>query len=45
MADMTSEDWAELERLCRKAMYDSSTTEESKDILLGVSIYASREVS
>lgn len=42
MADMTSADWAELDRLCRKAMYDSFTTEKSKDVLLGVSMYASR---
>lgn len=40
--NMTAHEWAELDRLCRKAMYDSTTTAESKDVLLGVSFYASR---
>jgi len=40
--DMTTRDWAELDRLCRKAAWDSTSTEQSKEILLNVSAYASR---
>jgi len=40
--DMTIQDWAELDRLCRKAAWDSTSTEQSKEILLNVSAYASR---
>lgn len=40
--DMTPQEWAELDRLCRKAAWDSTTTEQSKEILLNVSAYASR---
>lgn len=39
---MTEADWQELDRLCRKAQYDPSTSEKSADVLSGVSIYASR---
>ena len=43
MADrMTEAEWRELDRLARKARFDPSTSEESADVLLGVSLYASR---
>lgn len=43
MADsMTEAEWRELDRLCRKAQYDPTTSEQSADVLNGVSIYASR---
>jgi len=40
--DMTSQEWAELELLARKAAWDSTSTEQSKEILLNVASYSSR---
>lgn len=39
---MTEAEWRELDRLARRARFDPTTSENSADILAGVSAYASR---
>lgn len=39
---MTEKEWRDLALLANKARYDSTTSEKSADVLLGVMIYASR---
>jgi len=43
MADrLTAAEWRELDRLCSLAMIDPTTSDKSSEVLMGVSIYASR---
>lgn len=43
MADkLTKDEWNELARLSNKARFDPTTSEKSEEVLLNVSLYASR---